>query len=240
MNIEKELELLAESLRKTGKACNTLKPEHLSRFAFFYKELTAYNEKINLTSITDEKDFAAKHIADSLSASTLIPYGDTVCDIGPGGGFPSVPLKIFREDLKFTLFEAAKKKVNFIETLSKKLKLDDFACLHMRAETAAKTAYRESFGTVIARAVAPLNTLLEYALPLVKLGGIFVAYKGIAATEIIAAKNAAKILGSDKPKVIEVILPISDFKRQLVVYRKIGVSPAAYPRKGNKAKLKPL
>jgi 16S rRNA (guanine527-N7)-methyltransferase len=109
----------------------------------------------------------------------------------------------------------------------------------MRAEDAARTAFRESFDAAVARAVAPLNTLLEYALPLVKKGGTFVAYKG-AGEEISFAEHAAGLLGSESPKVSEITLPNSEYKRRLVIYRKIAATPAAYPRIGNKPRLNPL
>jgi 16S rRNA (guanine527-N7)-methyltransferase len=236
MNIESELKLLAERLNGDGVKIDA---ECLEKFALFYRELMEFNKKVNLTSITDESDFVVKHVADSLSAEKYLPRGAAVCDIGPGGGFPSVPLKILRGDLDFTLFEATAKKAAFIDATAKKLNLNGFTCRHMRAEDAARTSSRESFDVVVARAVAPLNTLLEYALPLVKKGGIFVAYKG-AGEEISASERAAKLLGSKLPTVHEISLPPTGYKRRLVIYDKIDVCKAAYPRKGNKPRLDPL
>ncbi|MDR1939335.1 MAG: 16S rRNA (guanine(527)-N(7))-methyltransferase RsmG [Clostridiales bacterium] len=203
-----------------------------------------FNQKVNLTAITEPKEFIIKHLADSLSAEPYIPRNSSVCDIGPGGGFPSMPLKIMRRDLKFTLFEASEKKSGFINAEAARLKINggdnDFICMHMRAEAAAKTRYRQSFDVVLARAVAPLNTLVEYALPLVKVGGRFIAYKGDADEEFTAAAHAAKLLGSGKAFKKYLTLPYSDIKRTLIIYEKTNNSPAIYPRGGNKERSKPL
>jgi 16S rRNA (guanine527-N7)-methyltransferase len=233
MDIKTELKLLASQSDISFDA------ENIEKLALFYRELTEFNKKVNLTSITDEREFVVKHVADSLAAEKYISYGVTVCDVGPGGGFPSIPLKILRGDLDFTLFEATAKKVAFINNTAEKLNLNKFICRHMRAEEAARTAARESFDVVAARAVAPLNTLLEYALPLVKKGGVFIAYKG-GGEEILFSERAARLLGSKLPIVYEMVLPLSEYKRRLVVYKKIDASPAAYPRKGNKPRLDPL
>ncbi|MDR2090269.1 MAG: 16S rRNA (guanine(527)-N(7))-methyltransferase RsmG [Clostridiales bacterium] len=235
MSIESELKLFAET--QSGGA--EITAEILEKFALFYKELIEFNRKVNLTSVTDESEFVVKHIADSLSAEKYLPYGAAVCDIGPGGGFPSIPLKILRNDLKFSLFEATEKKSAFINAAAKTLNLNDFICFHKRAEDAARTPHRESFDAVAARAVAPLNVLLEYALPLVKKGGIFIAYKG-EGEDPSAGNRAAKLLGSKPPAIHEITLPRSEYKRRLLIYEKINAAPAIYPRSGNKPRLDPL
>ncbi|MDR3263115.1 MAG: 16S rRNA (guanine(527)-N(7))-methyltransferase RsmG [Clostridiales bacterium] len=233
-----DFEFLNACLKSLGLAADDGAQQKL---AMLYGEIIAYNDKVNLTSIIEEKDFIIKHIADSLTAAKHIPLNATVCDIGPGGGFPSVPLKILRGDLDFTLFEASGKKTDFINGTAKLLKLDGFKCLHMRAEDAARTVYRERFGIALARAVAPLNTLLEYAAPLLKKGGGFIAYKTASADgEITAASNAAKLLGCGEPYTEEIVLPYTDIKRTLVVYPKAHASPAIYPRGGNKERSNPL
>lgn len=163
-----------------------------------------------------------------------------MCDIGSGAGLPAVPLKIVRPDLNFTLVEAVEKKTRFLSALAERLQiLDGLAIKHCRAEQEA-AANRAVYDAVTARAVAPLNTLLEYALPLLKTGGIFIAYKGANfAEEVRQAENAARLLGADLASAIVYSLE-QPRDRALLVYAKTRETPPRFPRKNNNPRRKPL
>ena len=185
-------------------------------FDTYYRLLTEWNEKFNLTAITERNAVYVKHFADSLLGEYLVPENATLLDIGAGAGFPSLPIKIVRDDVTLTMVDSLKKRVNFLSCLIDELKLDKTTALHARAED---LNCRGSYDCVVARAVAPLNTLCEYCLPFVKTGGIFIAYKaGDCEEETAAAKNAVKILGGDKADIIKRRLD-DDTVRSLVVIR---------------------
>lgn len=206
-------------------------------FDTYYRLLTEWNEKFNLTAITERNAVYVKHFADSLLGEYLVPENATLLDIGAGAGFPSLPIKIVREDVTLTMVDSLKKRVNFLSCLIDELKLGKTTALHARAED---LNCRGSYDCVVARAVAPLNTLCEYCLPFVKTGGIFIAYKaGDCEEETAAAKNAVKILGGDKADIIKRRLD-DDTVRSLVVIGKVTDSPAKYPRGKNLPRKSPL
>lgn len=206
-------------------------------FDTYYRLLTEWNEKFNLTAITERNAVYVKHFADSLLGEYLVPENATLLDIGAGAGFPSLPIKIVREDVTLTMVDSLKKRVNFLSCLIDELKLDKTTALHARAED---LNCRGSYDCVVARAVAPLNTLCEYCLPFVKTGGIFIAYKaGDCEEETAAAKSAVKILGGDKADIIKRRLD-DDTVRSLVVIGKVTDSPAKYPRGKNLPRKSPL
>lgn len=206
-------------------------------FDTYYRLLTEWNEKFNLTAITERNAVYVKHFADSLLGEYLVPENATLLDIGAGAGFPSLPIKIVREDVTLTMVDSLKKRVNFLSCLIDELKLDKTTALHARAED---LNCRGSYDCVVARAVAPLNTLCEYCQPFVKTGGIFIAYKaGDCEEETAAAKNAVKILGGDKADIIKRRLD-DDTVRSLVVIGKVTDSPAKYPRGKNLPRKSPL
>ncbi len=206
-------------------------------FDTYYRLLTEWNEKFNLTAITERNAVYVKHFADSLLGEYLVPENATLLDIGAGAGFPSLPIKIVRNDVTLTMVDSLKKRVNFLSCLIDELKLDKTTALHARAED---LNCRGSYDCVVARAVAPLNTLCEYCLPFVKTGGIFIAYKaGDCEEETAAAKNAVKILGGDKADIIKRRLD-DDTVRSLVVIGKVTDSPAKYPRGKNLPRKSPL
>lgn len=206
-------------------------------FDTYYRLLTEWNEKFNLTAITERNAVYVKHFADSLLGEYLVPENATLLDIGAGAGFPSLPIKIVRDDVTLTMVDSLKKRVNFLSCLIDELKLDKTTALHARAED---LKCRGSYDCVVARAVAPLNTLCEYCLPFVKTGGIFIAYKaGDCEEETAAAKNAVKILGGDKADIIKRRLD-DDTVRSLVVIGKVTDSPAKYPRGKNLPRKSPL
>ncbi len=206
----------------------------------FYEELIDYNRKVNLTSVTERKDFFIKHVWDSLAGQKYFKEGAAVAEVGSGGGFPSLPLKLARPDLKFTLMESVNKKCRFLEEVCKKLGLDGMAVLNDRAENAARGELREKFDVCCARAVARLNTLLEYCVPLLRCGGTFVAYKGEADEEIAEAQKAAALLGAELVCAEKYELPEGEGARTLAVYRKIRPTPAGFPRGQGKERKFPL
>ena len=215
-----------------------LNVEKVDKFEKYYALLLEYNQKFNITAITEREEVILKHFIDSVLGVDKV-VGNKLIDIGSGGGFPAIPLKIMRPDLKLTMVESTGKKCEFLKAVVDNLGLTDVTVLNGRAEDLAKDArYREQFDVCTARAVARLNTLCEYCIPFVKNDGYFVAYKGEAGEEIIEAKNAIKILGC-------VLDGVADFdllgaKRQIVCIKKIKNTPAIYPRGNGKERKKPL
>ena len=212
--------------------------EQFDKFAHL---LTEHNKICNLTSVTDEKGVRYKHFYDSIFGEKLISHGANVVEIGSGGGFPSIPLKIVREDLKFTLIESTAKKCRFLESVVESLSLNCVQVLNIRAEEGAHNKkLREKFDFAVARAVAQLNTLCEYCLPFVRVGGKFIAYKGDITEEIKSAENAIRVLGGEIEQVVEYSLPEDFGKRTLVVIKKIKPTPPDYPRGQGKERKQPL
>jgi len=202
--------------------------------------LIEHNKKINLTAITECKDIILKHFVDSIAAASLLKMGARVCDIGAGAGFPSIPLKLVREDLSFTLLEATGKKVSFLRELIAELGLSGVEARHLRAEDAGRGAYRGEFDAVVARAVAGTSVLLEYAMPLLKPGGVLIAYKTNSDAALKGCQNAIKRLNTRIKDRRDYVLYGTDMKRALLVFEKIGETPAKYPRGGGKERSKPL
>lgn len=208
-----------------------------------YKELLLeWNTKINLTAIEEDRDIIIKHFIDSLS---ILPYlrnaGEKLVDVGTGGGFPGIPVKIVYESTKVLLLDSLDKRINFLKTVIGGLGLEGIDTMHARAEEAgANPVYRESFDVSVARAVANLPVLLEYCLPLVKTGGIFIAMKGSSTEELEASKKALELLGGGIEEVRELTLPFSDIKRNIIIVRKLRQTPTKYPRKPGKPAKEPL
>jgi 16S rRNA (guanine527-N7)-methyltransferase len=208
-------------------------------FDTYIKELLEWNKKFNLTAITDPEEIRVKHFEDSLSLEKAIRLTDqNIIDIGAGAGFPGVPLKIKYPNLKLTLVEATKKKVEFLEHLVKVLDLKDVEVIWGRAEEVAKDK-REQYNIAVSRAVAELNTLAEWCLPFVKVGGLFVAYKtSNTESEIANAEKAIEILGGKIKEIKR--LEIGIIKRSLIIIEKISPTPPKYPRHPGMAKKRPL
>ncbi len=210
------------------------------RFEEFKNILLFYNNKFNLTAITDEKDIYIKHFLDCVSGDMFFDKCVSVVEIGSGGGFPSVPLKLLRDDLSFTLVESTGKKCEYLKAVVDKLKLDCVQVVNARAEELGRDKkYREKFDVCTARAVARLNTLAEYCLPLVKVGGRFIAYKGNCDEEVEEAKKAFDILGGELERIEKYELPNGE-NRALVVVRKVKHTPEKYPRGQGKERKCPL
>lgn len=219
----------------------------LFNFAKFYQMIIEWNQKMNLTAITDEDEFIAKHILDSLSVikyiGKYILFFDNkkTLDLGTGAGFPGIPLKIYEQNLSVTLMDALQKRINFLNAVIIELKLTNIIAMHGRAEEVSTAHLRESFDIVFSRAVASLPTLLEYALPFLKVGGFFIAWKGgKAKDEARLSKNALKILGGKILEINEVKIPNLNEERALIVIKKENVTPLKYPRQSGAPKKKPL
>jgi len=221
-----------------------LSDRQLEQFEIFYRRIIEWNEKINLTAITEEKDFAVKHIVDSLSAwdEKIFSGVGKVIDVGTGAGFPGIPLKIFKPELEIILLDSLAKRVNFLQEVVAELKLQGVTCLHGRAEDlAGQKNFREQFDLATSRAVARLNVLAEYCLPFVKVGGVFAALKGKKFSEEIAeAVAAVKILGGGEINFAEKKLPDFPDVRAVVYIDKIKATPKKYPRKAGTPLKNPL
>lgn len=223
-----------------GKYANLIEGQYKEEFEKLSSMLVENNKKFNLTAICDKEGIFYKHFVDSLAGESFFGKGALVAEVGSGGGFPSIPLKIVRKDLKFLLIESTGKKCNYLKEVAESLRLDDVDIFCGRAEDAAKEVkYREKFDIAEARAVARLNTLCEYCLPLVKVGGKFIAYKGDCEEEINEAQRAIKILGGELDKVEKYELPNGD-KRALIVIKKVAPTPLKYPRGQGKERKSPI
>ncbi|MBQ6707187.1 MAG: 16S rRNA (guanine(527)-N(7))-methyltransferase RsmG [Clostridia bacterium] len=208
--------------------------------------LVEWNQKMNLTAITEPTDLVIKHFVDSLSAAKMLPDGEfSLIDVGTGAGFPGVPLALYREDCHLTLLDSLQKRLTFLETLCRELGLP-VTCIHARAEEGGRRAeLREQFDVATARAVASLPVLCEYCLPYVKKGGRFIALKGPdAENEVKSAQNALSLLGGRVKEVCPLILPPDAAgergQRRLVVIDKCAPTPAKFPRPTAKMAKNPL
>ncbi len=233
--------LLLESAQALGIA---LSEAQTDQFMQYLSLLLEWNEKMNLTAITDPVEVVQKHFIDCIS---VLPHldlqgGETMIDVGTGAGFPGVPLKIASPALQVTLLDALQKRLTFLDTLTQSLDLYDVTLMHSRAEDGGQNPdLREQFDLCVSRAVANLAVLLEYCLPFVKVGGKLAALKGPdAAQEIEQAQNALQILGGKVTAVIPITIPQTDLQHQLVLVEKIAPTPQRYPRKAGKISKKPL
>lgn len=202
--------------------------------------LVEYNQKVNLTAITDPEGIEDKHFADSLLLANLPETAGKLVDVGTGAGFPGVVAKIFKPELQLTLMEPTGKRVEFLKYVCAQLELSGVEFAKERAEEAARKVWREQFDVATARGVAALPMLSEYCLPLVKVGGVFLAMKGPGAAEELAESGAAlKKLGGKGSGVAEFHLPGGDV-RNIIRIKKISQTPPVYPRNGGKIAKSPL
>lgn len=223
------------------KIAEIIKNNCSDKFEQFENLLLEYNKKCNLTSITDKKGVFIKHFLDSAAGESLFPLNSKVVEIGSGGGFPSVPLKLIRDDLDFTLIESTGKKCTFLNEVVEKIGLNCVQVLNIRAEDGARDKnLREKFDVACARAVAQLNVLCEYCLPFVKVGGSFIAYKGDCSEEIENAANAVAVLGGKLDKIISFELPDGGGKRNIIKIVKVKPTPEKYPRGQGRERKNPL
>ena len=212
------------------------------RFDSYAERLVRWNEHVNLTAITEPDDIVIKHFIDCLYIMKYVAFkkDEKLVDVGTGAGFPGMPLLIANPDLDVTFVDSMEKRIGFLRDVLKNIGLTGTR-IHERAEVVGKDGeYREKFDYATARAVAPLNVLCEYCLPLVKVGGLFVSLKGSSGMEELkAAENAINVLGGEVAKAVEYQLPNGD-GRSIIIIRKISQTPTKYPRKSKKIDTKPL
>ncbi|SHF03915.1 16S rRNA (guanine(527)-N(7))-methyltransferase RsmG [Schwartzia succinivorans] len=235
----------AEILKKAAEEYGiSLSETQLRQFDRYQELLVEWNQKMNLTALTEPKDVAIKHMIDSVSVydEKWFSEGMSVIDVGTGAGFPGLPLKILCPSLKVTLLDSLNKRVKFLETVVSELGLSDIVCVHARAEEAARQKqYREKFDAVVSRAVARLPILAEYDLPFVRVGGFFAAMKGAKyEEEAEEAKKAVKLLGGGEPHLREIKLPGLEDKRGIIYIRKEKKTPSVYPRKAGTPEKNPI
>ena len=219
-----------------------LNEEQLAQLERYYALLTEWNEKINLTAITDPQGVAVKHFADSLTVFNYIdiPQNASVIDVGTGAGFPGMVLKIARPDIRLTLLDSLQKRLNFLDIVLDELDLEA-ELIHSRAEEGGQNLdLRETYDFAVSRAVAQLNTLAEFCLPYVRLSGSFIAFKGNLDDELDSAKNAIGILGGKVKQTYAFELPMDGGSRNLIQIEKVRPTPDRYPRAFGKIKSKPL
>ncbi|MDT3425226.1 16S rRNA (guanine527-N7)-methyltransferase [Paenibacillus forsythiae] len=216
----------------------------LDQFEGYYRELVSWNEKMNLTGITEREQVYTKHFYDSLSLAFFIDITEVerMADIGSGAGFPGIPLKIAFPHLKLTIVDSLSKRISFLQHVCNELKLEGVELIHGRAEDIARQAsHRDSYDLVTARAVARMALLNEFCLPFVRKDGIFAAMKGNdPAEELSESKLSLKELRGQLEKVESFSLPIEDSARHIVIIRKTGVTPVKYPRKAGIPAKSPL
>lgn len=221
----------------------TLSDEKIEKFYKYMNLIVEWNEKINLTAITVQKEMIIKHFIDSLSIAKNIPSGSKVIDVGTGAGFPGIPLKIYDESINITLLDSLNKRINFLNEVASQLNFNrGIDIIHARAEEMAQNPkYRAAYDYAVSRAVAPLNILLEYLVPYTKLNGHVIAMKGSNADEEIElSKNAIKELGSKVVEKNKFILPEDAGERYIIIVEKLENTKNKYPRKAGIPKKEPL
>ncbi len=235
------MENLQQVLEKFNKAADETT---LEKFRLYMEKILQWNEHVNLTAITDKEEFVKKHFIDSLlcCGREEIENAKTVIDIGTGAGFPGIPLALVYPEKKFVLVDSLQKRLKIIDEICKDLGITNVELIHSRAEELGKSkAHREKYDLCVSRAVANFATLSEYCLPLVKVGGFFVAYKGPdAEKEIEESGKAVQLLGG---KISEVFCPEQedlDFRHKLVMVKKVKNTPAKFPRKAGTPAKEPL
>lgn len=221
-----------EALKKQG---IELSDKQIQQFRTYFELLVEWNEKMNLTAITDEPSVYLKHFYDSISAAFYVDLSEekSICDVGAGAGFPSIPIKICYPNLAVTIVDSLNKRISFLQFLAEELELEKVHFVHARAEEFGQNKqYREQFDFVTARAVARLSVLSELCVPLCKTGGQFIAMKGAAAVgELDDAQKALKVLGAKMKEQYSFVLPIEESERNIFVFDKIKSTPKKYPRK---------
>lgn len=237
-----EFEIFSEELKIKAKQIEIeLTKEQIEKYYNYMNLLLEWNEKINLTAIIEPKEIILKHFIDSLTIAKYIKDDEKLIDVGTGAGFPGIPLSIIKENTDIVLLDSLNKRINFLEEIKEKLRLKDVTTIHGRAEEFGKSKKeRETYDIATSRAVAPLNILLEYLLPLVKVGGKAICMKGSNIEEIENAKKALEILGGQIEKIEEITLPNSDIKRNIIIVKKVKNTPLKYPRKPGTPSKEPI
>lgn len=238
MNIEEFKKIFLEEANKNNIKVND---DEMDKLYNYMIGIIDWNDKVNVTAITEEKLFIVKHFIDSLLINHYLQGKESVIDIGTGGGFPGIPLKILNKNTKFTLIDSVNKKLNVIRDLSEKIKLENLEIIHTRAEDlASKKEYREMFDVATTRAVSNLSTILEYMLPFVKVGGLAICMKGPNyKEELEEAKKAIEILGG-KFEHIETFNLEGEMERNVLVIKKVKNTPNKFPRGQGKPLREPI
>lgn len=234
-----------EALRRGSNELDlTLEPREEALFDTYYALLIEEEKTAGLTGIKEPVDVAVKHFLDALAIRRWVAFkpGERLIDVGSGAGFPGIPLSVTAPGLQVILLEAVRKKVDFLRKAIALLGLRNAEAVWGRAEEYGRLeGYREAFDWAVARAVAPLRELLEYALPFLRRGGVFLAYKGPKGLkEVEASHRAADVLGGKVEQVQEYRLPLTGDERLLIFIRKTGLTPLAYPRRAGMPRKKPL
>ena len=239
MNLKSFKEEMNNYLKEINISLNI---EQLQSFYNYMNLLIEKNKVMNLTGITEPKEVILKHFVDSLTVAKYIEDNNSIIDIGTGAGFPGIPLKINNNTLKLCLLDSLNKRIGFLDDVIKKNNIKDAITIHGRAEEYGQdNSYRENFDIAVARAVAPLNVLLEYMLPFVKLNGKCICMKGnITKEEIQLSKKALELLGGKIEIVDEFKLPKSDNNRTVIIVNKTKHTNSLYPRKPGTPSKKPL
>lgn len=237
-------DMLKEILKDGALAANIeLTDIQIEKFEKFYEYLMEKNKVMNLTAITDERQVVYKHFIDSIALITKMNLeGKKIIDVGTGAGFPGIPLAIVLNETEFLLMDSLNKRINFLNEVKEICDLKNVSTIHARAEELGRNIeYREQFDVCVSRAVANMSTLLEYCVPFVKVGGIFVSYKsGDVNEELIAAENAQKQLFCKEKEIINFGLPNTDINRSFVLFEKKKELNKKYPRQGGKPRKNPL
>ena len=236
-------------LEKSMEISVPLSAENIRSFSSYATVLREWNQKMNLTNITDDEGVAMRHFIDSLTLTEDIEREKreknavdlSLLDVGTGAGLPGIPLKITMPSLQITLLDSLRKRVLFLEEVCRVLELRDIHVVHARAEDAGNSrVYREQFDVVTARAVAALPVLSEYCIPFVKIGGVFLAMKGQNEDEAASSRKAIVQLGGTIEAIRNFTLPGTDMRRSIITIRKIRHTPPRYPRKAGSVRKDPL
>jgi 16S rRNA (guanine527-N7)-methyltransferase len=233
-------DLLRQGLQEWG---IQLDETTLLKFRQYYSLILEWNNRFNITAITEEKELIIKHFMDSLSAATSVNFQDqSVIDIGTGAGFPGIPLGLLFKNLRITFVDSSAKKTQFVETACKALGLTQYHVITDNIENISREEeHREGYDLVVTRAVSELRTLIEYSLPLLKVSGCLIAYKGPnSQQEVENSKNALTELNGAIKECHEMNLPFSDYKRTILIVEKLGKTLSKYPRRVGIPKKRPL
>lgn len=216
--------------------------EQADMLVTYARMLVEWNEKMNLTAITEESDIAKKHFLDSITAISTGCIGKKVIDVGTGAGFPGLVLKIMRPDIELTLLDSLNKRISFLKAVAEELGLDGIEFVHARAEDAGMNReFRAKYDSVVSRAVANMRTLSEWCIPFAKKGGYFLAMKGpLAQSELDEAKRAISILGGEVENVFEAHIPFTELNHKIIIVKKVRQTPMRFPRKPGIAAKNPI